>query len=141
MSLKFEHALLLVPFAAGCLADSADGEVQTSDTNKDPSGQIQTVGGGNDQSPKNPFFHSFGTNGRTCGTCHHEEQGWTITPALATATPTNDPLFVFDGSDCLPPGVPNPNPIANSKMMRSKALVRIDIGIPATADYVLDSFV
>src|SRR5262249_43524830 len=53
----------------------------------------------------------------------------------------SDPLFAFDGSDCLPPGVANDDPDANSTEMLSKALVRIDIGLPATADFVLVSSV
>ncbi|HEY5957987.1 MAG TPA: hypothetical protein VIV60_15595 [Polyangiaceae bacterium] len=28
----------------------------------------------------NPFFTPNGGNGRTCETCHHSDQGWTITP-------------------------------------------------------------
>src|SRR5205823_4190800 len=67
-----------------------------------------------DQSPNNPFFHNFGTNGRTCGTCHVASLGWTITPSDVRGRKTTDPIFVFDGSDCLPPGVANPDPVANS---------------------------
>jgi cytochrome c peroxidase len=89
----------------------------------------------------NPFFHDFGTNGRTCGTCHQEAFGWTITPTFARTRRPDDPLFVFDGSDCLPAGVPNPDPRSHSKAMLSKALVRIDLGIPPTADFTLVSAV
>ncbi len=31
----------------------------------------------------NPFFQVFGTNGRTCATCHDARTAWTMTPALA----------------------------------------------------------
>ena len=89
----------------------------------------------------NPFFHDFGTNGRTCGTCHQEAFGWTISPLFALTRPASDPLFVFDGSDCLPPGVPNHNRFASSTEMLSKALVRIEIGIPDGADFTLTSAV
>jgi cytochrome c peroxidase len=94
-----------------------------------------------DLADDNPFFHDFGTNRRTCGTCHQEAMGWTITPGFARSRKPSDPLFVFDGSDCLPPGIANPDPAANSTEMLSKALVRIDIGIPPTADFVLVSAV
>jgi cytochrome c556 len=87
----------------------------------------------------NPFFHDFGTNGRTCGTCHQESLGWTITPEFARNRRAVDPLFLFDGSDCLAPGVPNRRPRADSTLMLSRALVRVEIGIPATADFVLVS--
>src|SRR3954453_9264048 len=87
----------------------------------------------------NPFFHDFGTNARTCGTCHQEAFGWTITPGFARSRASSDPLFAFDGSDCLAPGVANDDPAANSTEMLSKGLIRIDLGIPPTADYVLAS--
>ena len=89
----------------------------------------------------NPFFHDFGTNGRTCGTCHQEAFGWTITPGFARSRKPSDPLFVFDGSDCLPPAVANTDPAANSTEMLARALIRIDLAIPVTADYVLVSAV
>jgi cytochrome c peroxidase len=31
----------------------------------------------------NPFFQVFGTNGRTCATCHDSRADWTMTPFLA----------------------------------------------------------
>jgi hypothetical protein len=89
---------------------------------------------------KNPFFHDLGTNGRTCETCHQAPLGWTITPEFARSLDRSDPLFVFDGSDCLPPGEANAEPRANSTRMLDKALVRIELGIPATADFTLVSF-
>ena len=89
----------------------------------------------------NPFFHDFGTNGRVCGTCHQEAFGWTITPGFARSRKASDPLFLFDGSDCLPPAVANNDPAANSTEMLSKALIRIDLAIPGTADYLLVSAV
>jgi hypothetical protein len=89
----------------------------------------------------NPFFHDFGTNGRVCGTCHQEAFGWTISPLFALTRPASDPLFVFDGSDCLPPGVPNPDRFASSTQMLSKALIRIELGIPEGADFTLTSAV
>jgi hypothetical protein len=49
-------------------------------------------------------------------------------------------LFVFDGSDCLAAGQPNADPLTNSTQMRSKANVRIDLPIPAGADFVLTSY-
>jgi cytochrome c peroxidase len=136
-------------FGLGCGEVPADLNIDTAaaspklsiDTTPDSIGKAQTVSPTPiDQSSANPFFHNFGTNGRTCGTCHTEATGWTITPVFAQSRPVSDPLFVFDGSDCLPPGVPNPNPGANSTQMLQKANVRIDIPIPAGADFTLTSF-
>lgn len=90
-----------------------------------------------DLTSANDFFRSFGTNGRTCGTCHKIDQGWSFTPAAASALPSSDPLFVFDGSDCLAPGQPNPDPTANSRALLRNGLIRVEIAIPAGADYTL----
>jgi cytochrome c peroxidase len=94
-----------------------------------------------DQRASNPFFHDFGTNGRTCGTCHQEAFGWTITPEFVRSRRPDDPLFAFDGSDCLGPGVVNRQPRVSSTLLRAKALVRVEIGIPASADFTLVSAV
>jgi len=40
------------------------------------------------------FNETFGGNGRTCGTCHHAENNFTIDPAFIATLPPNDPLFV-----------------------------------------------
>ena len=113
-----------------------------TDITRDAIGLSSTVSPNKlDLKADNPFFHDFGTNGRVCGTCHQEAFGWTITPGFARSRKPSDPLFAFDGSDCLAPGVANDDPAANSTEMLSKALIRIDLGIPPTADYVLVSAV
>jgi hypothetical protein len=139
---------MLVVLGGGCwsatdvtVAEQAARGTLTDDVTADAIGSSITIAPTTiDQSPSNPFFHSFGTNGRVCGTCHQEEYGWTITPEVAQRAAANDPLFAFDGSDCLPPGTPNTNPSANSTQMMSKALVRIELAIPAGADYTLVGF-
>jgi cytochrome c peroxidase len=85
----------------------------------------------------NLFFADLGRNGRTCGTCHHEDQGWTVTPAFAQKTADGDPLFLFDGSDCLPPNVANPSARTNSTQLRDFGNVRIELPLPPQADYGL----
>ena len=95
-----------------------------------------------DFSAANPFFASLGSNGRTCGSCHLERAAWSITPAIAqqiaTTTP-NDPLFSpVDGSDC--PLASNPNPTTASTELIQRGNIRVEIGIPATADFFLNGF-
>src|SRR5262245_7786190 len=117
-----------------------DEEDLQVDSTSDPAGSAETFSPKRiDQSTNNPFFQSFGTNGRTCGTCHVERLGWSITPGFAANLDRRDPLFVFDGSDCLPAGAPNPNPGRNSIQLRRYANIRIDLPIPAGADYTLVS--
>jgi cytochrome c peroxidase len=140
------HALALLGLAAGCAGqignddaiDVAAQKTSTSLTTSDDSGQAMTWS----QTPidltsANDFFHVFGTNGRTCGTCHKPDQGWSISAAATRALPASDPIFVLDGSDCLGPGQPNPSPSANSKSLLRAGLIRVEESIPANADFTL----
>jgi cytochrome c peroxidase len=145
MRAKSICTLSLIGLFTGCMAP--DDEVDTSetfakvgdlDTTSDSIGTSTTAAPMQiDLSTNNPFFHDFGSNARTCGTCHVEKLGWTITPSFVRSRPANDPIFVFDGSDCLPGGVPNPDPVRNSTQLRQYGNVRIDIPIPPGADFHL----
>ena len=86
----------------------------------------------------NGFFAPLGTNGRTCATCHVEAEAWALTPRHAQLLPHNDPLFApVDGSDC-PATSSNQNPNrANSSMVLEYAVIRIQLPIPANADFAL----
>jgi cytochrome c peroxidase len=88
----------------------------------------------------NGFFANLGTNGRTCATCHVEANAWTFTPLHARLLANNDPLFApVDGSDC-PPTSANQEPSsANSSMVLRYAVIRIQLAIPATANFMLAS--
>jgi cytochrome c peroxidase len=88
----------------------------------------------------NGFFTSLGTNGRSCGTCHVESNAWTFTPLHAQRLAHDDPLFApVDGSDC-PPLSSNQEPnSANSTMVLKYAVIRIQLAIPATANFTLAS--
>jgi hypothetical protein len=91
----------------------------------------------------NPFFQSLGTNGRSCGSCHQPADGWTIVPshvqARFEATDGEDPIFrTNDGSN---------SPTADAStveakrsaysMLPTKGLIRVGIGVPATAEFEL----
>ena len=75
--------------ASGCVADVAgfdDGSGITLTANsangsKDDTGFGDTFDASGPIDTSNPFFKSLGTNGRSCGTCHIQSEGWTITPA------------------------------------------------------------
>jgi hypothetical protein len=98
--------------------------------------------GGIDRSASNPFFSSLGSNGRTCGSCHHERAGWSITPSIArslAAADPNDPLFdPVDGTDC--PLTQNGNPTQNSTELLNNGNIRVELAIPSTADFTLNGF-
>lgn len=91
----------------------------------------------------NPFFQSLGTNGRSCGTCHQESEGWTVTPegirARFQASGGTDPIFrLNDGANS-----PNANVATVSarlsaySMLLNRGLIRVGIGMPANAEFEL----
>ncbi len=88
----------------------------------------------------NGFFSRLGTNGRSCSTCHVEADAWTFTPRHARRLPRNDPLFApVDGTDCpATSGRQKPNRAA-STMVLNYALIRVQLPIPANADFTLAS--
>src|SRR5215470_191752 len=92
-----------------------------------------------------PFFQDLGTNGRTCGSCHAPGDGWTIIPdhlqQRFNATNGTDPVFrTNDGSN-------SPNADVSTvaarrqaySMLLTKGLIRVGIGVPAGAEFTLDS--
>jgi hypothetical protein len=51
---------------------------------------------------RNSFFNeTFQGNGRTCGTCHREEENFTISPQFIATLPIQDPLFVAETQPAL----------------------------------------
>jgi cytochrome c peroxidase len=88
----------------------------------------------------NGFFANLGTNGRVCGTCHVEANGWTFTPQHAQSLSSSDPLFTpNDGSDCPATSASQPPDSALSSQVLNYGLIRIMIGIPAGASFHLAS--
>jgi mono/diheme cytochrome c family protein len=64
------------------------------------------------------FFNgTFNGNGRTCGTCHREEQNLTIDPAFIATLPDDDPLFVAEFTPALNKNFENP------RLMREFGLI------------------
>ena len=64
------------------------------------------------------FNETFGGNGRTCGTCHREEENFTITPAFIATLPKDDPLFVAEFVPELKQNFENP------RLMREFGLIK-----------------
>lgn len=58
---------------------------------------------------RNSFFNgTFGGNGRTCGSCHRENNNLTIDPEFIATLPPTDPLFVAEFSPALSQNFENP---------------------------------
>ena len=93
----------------------------------------------------NEFFQSLGTNGRSCGTCHQESDGWTVTPphiqARFDASGGTDPIFrTNDGANCPSADVSTveARQSAYSNLL-NKGLIRVSIGVPAGAEFTVVS--
>jgi hypothetical protein len=54
------------------------------------------------------FNNTFNGNGRTCGTCHREDENLTISPEFISTLPLNDPLFVAETQPALAQNFENP---------------------------------
>jgi cytochrome c peroxidase len=105
----------------------------------DPTGVVSTynANGPIDESSKNVFFQSLGTNGRSCGTCHLASDGLGLgvnsIQAKYAATHGNDPLFAsIDGANC--PTSTSHDPALHSLLLKS-GLIRIFFPVPANAQY------
>ena len=114
-------------------------------TQTDATGQVRTFTPTGTIDLSNPFFQSLGSNGRSCNTCHRAEDAWSISPndlqTRFARTNGTDPVFrTVDGANA-----PNANvsTLAAKRsaysMLLSKGVIRIGIGVPATAEFTLDS--
>jgi len=118
-----------------------DGDSDAIRVNLDAGGLIGSLStNGFNSGSTNGFFANLGTNGRTCGTCHVQSDAWTITPTDVRRLSPHDPLFTpNDGSDC-PPTSPSQGPdSALSSEVLNYGLIRVQLGIPATANFALAS--
>lgn len=68
------------------------------------------------------LFHNetFGGNGRTCGTCHREDNNFTLDPNYIMKLPPNDKLFVNETD-------PNLAFLEDSVLMRKHALIKTNV--------------
>ncbi len=99
----------------------------------------------------NEFFQDLGANGRRCVSCHLPSAGWSIVPSQVQAVfnltrggALNDPLglgAIFrtnDGSNSPLADVSTlPARRKAYSMLLTKGLIRVGIGVPATADFEL----
>ncbi len=85
------------------------------------------------------FFQSLGTNGRSCGSCHIPEEGFSVSAVGASLTFAlshgQDPIFApVDGANC--PTARANDPAAHSLLLRN-GLFRISIALPANAQFTI----
>jgi cytochrome c peroxidase len=126
------NAALIGPVAAGGSSSRID---------EDNSGAVQSVSTNQfNTGTTNGFFANLGTNGRVCGTCHVQANGWTFTPQHAQSLNSSDPLFTpNDGSDCPPTSTTQAPDSALSSEVMNYGLIRIMLAIPPNAGFHLAS--
>ena len=92
---------------------------------------------------QSPFFTKFGTNGRSCGSCHDPATGWTVTPASLgarfDATGGADPIFRTNDGSVSPTADVSTLPARRLayRMLLTKGLIRVGLPIPANAEFTL----
>lgn len=69
------------------------------------------------------FEETFEGNGRTCGTCHRQENNFTIDPAFIATLPDDDPLFIAEFNDSLNFRTNGGRWFENPQLMRSLGLI------------------
>jgi cytochrome c peroxidase len=112
-------------------------------TTSDASGWLRTYTASGTIDEDNPFFQPLGTNGRSCNTCHQQQDAWGLTPATVRArfdaTGGTDPLFrTNDGATSPAADVSTVarRRIAYGLLLR-RAVFRIGIGLPEGAEFSL----
>jgi hypothetical protein len=89
------------------------------------------------------FFTSFGTNGRSCGSCHVPSDGWSIIPAHLQErfeqTGGLDPVFrTNDGSNSPDADVSTVDARRKAySMLLTRGVIRVSVTPPATAEFSL----
>ena len=138
-------ATLLLAGVGAAHAQQADRQRAHADplTTADPSGWLQTNTSSGRIDSDNPFFQSFGPNGRSCNSCHRQAQGWTVSPdelrQRFARTNGTDPIFALvDGA--VSPVADVSNVYARRSayaMLLSHGLIRVGMPIPANAEFRL----
>lgn len=110
---------------------------------RNDSGYARTASATGAIDTSNPFFRPLGTNGRSCGTCHQADQGWSITPEAIRArfesSEGMDPLFrAHDGANA-----PNLD-VSTVEARRSaygllleRGVIRIGLPVKSTSEFDL----
>lgn len=105
----------------------------------DPTGLVATYSLRGQIDTGGAFFQSFGTNGRSCATCHAIDQAMSLSPPQVRErflrTKGADPLFAaVDGANCT--NVARGDARGHSLLLRF-GLIRVGLPLPATAQFTL----
>jgi len=137
---KPRRATTLLLFACATVAAAAvTGIIPNLRFFPDPTGSVATFNAAGPIDKSNAFFQDFGTNGRTCATCHQPDQAFSISrrgiQEVYERTHGRDPLFAsIDGANC-------PTSDSNSRKAHSlllqHGLIRVGMAVPANPQFTI----
>src|SRR3954451_20759944 len=118
--------------------DLAAGKTADPLLSPNMTGQMGTVSTTGTIDRGNAFFRSFGTNGRSCATCHLQGSAFGLSAdaaqAVFAATGGTDPLFApVDGANC--PSVTPADGAAGHSLLLNQGLIRVNLTVPTAAEY------
>lgn len=129
--------LMLLPQTASAKEPGRDDKslIRNLQPYLDPSGFFATYSVSGDIDTSGAFFQVFGTNGRTCATCHVPSEAFSFGPKEARKvfleTRGRDPLFAtVDGANC--PGV-KPADYSGHSLILGSGLIRVAIPAPTSS--------
>jgi cytochrome c peroxidase len=138
----------LLGFAAAC--SSGGAEAPTPDETLSSAaalhahaGRTETVTATGTIDTTNEFFQSLGTNGRTCGSCHLVDQGWSITPdglrARFWRTDGLDPIFLPHDAATSPQADVSTREARREayRLLLDRGLIRVGLPVKATSEFTL----
>jgi len=133
---------VLVVSSVGLMGGSQQPNLQA---HPNPTGVARTFSKAGSLDLGNEFFQDLGTNQRSCGSCHAETDGWSVTPehlqARFEASQGMDPIFHSnDGTDC--PSADMSTMAARqaaTTMLREKGLIRVSLPVPPGAEFTVVS--
>lgn len=121
-------------------ATEPESTVEQASSYADATRTVTTVGA---IDRANPFFQSLGTNGRTCETCHLQDQGWTIVPRRLRerfdATGGTDPIFrPHDGANAPLLDVSTESARRSAySLLLSRGVIRVGLPVKPTSEFEL----
>lgn len=110
-----------------------------------PQGAAATFSTQGSVSFENDFFGDFGTNDRSCGTCHTPLQAWSVSAADVQrrfdASNGLDPIFrPVDGANSPNANVATLAARRNAySMLRTRGVIRVGLPVPAGAEFELSA--
>src|SRR5262249_36720297 len=123
----------------------ASGDAPAMQPLPDSAGAIATFTSTGTINFSSAFFQDLGTNGRTCASCHQQSDAWSVSAEHIrdrfNATLGSDPIFrPVDGAVCPTADVSTVGARQKAyRLLISKGLIRVRIGIPGNAEFSLVS--